>query len=230
MIALLDGDIYAYRVGWTTEDVDINIAKWRLDEMVSNTLDEVGADGFKIFLTDGEGNFRRKIYPEYHVKRVKPPPRWLEELKEHLIVKWNASISFGQEADDALGIHQVGDSIICSIDKDLLQIPGHHFNFVKKEWAYILKSEGTKWFYTQLLIGDPIDEIKGVEGIGKAKAAKILENAGTEEEIFDAVRASYEKRYGECGLTLMLLYGKLLKIRTKVNEEWSFPKLDIQLQ
>lgn len=244
MIALLDGDIYAYRVGYTTNEVDLAIAIWRLDEMVSNTLDEVGATAHKIYLSDSEGNFRRTLFPAYKANRTAAKPKWLEELKEHLIVHWGASISFGQEADDELGIEQsrewlmehsfdssgpyaYDETIICSIDKDLLQIPGRHYNFVKKEFQEI--QDGTKFFYTQLLTGDVVDNIKGVEGIGKVKAAKILEAASDEESLYGAVRTTYEKHYGEEGLKLMLVYGQLLKIRTQKDELWTFPVVDIPL-
>lgn len=239
MIALLDGDIYAYRVGYTTNEVDLAIATWRLDEMVSNTLDEVGATAHKIYLSDSEGNFRRSLFPAYKANRTAAKPKWLEELKEHLIVHWGASISFGQEADDELGIQQDKDpeyhwsgskihtTIICSTDKDLLQIPGLHYNFVKKEFQEI--QDGTEFFYTQLLTGDVVDNIKGVEGIGKVKAAKILEAASDEESLYGAVRTTYEKHYGEEGLKLMLVYGQLLKIRTQKDELWTFPVVDIPL-
>lgn len=242
MIALLDGDIYAYRVGYTTMESPLGIAIYRLDDMVSNTLDEVECSDYKIYLSDSEGNFRVKLFPEYKANRTAPKPKWLEELKEHLIVKWGASISFGQEADDALGINQdngyplydippeIFDTVICSIDKDLLQIAGNHYNFVTKEWKLVQPQDGLKWFYTQLLTGDVIDNIKGVKGIGKAKAAKILEKASTEEEYFLSVRDTYEKKYGEDGIKMMLVFGKLLKIRTEVNEEWTFPSLDIQVR
>lgn len=227
MQALLDGDIYAYRVGFTTNDIDLHLALWRLDEMVRNTLEEVQADDFKIYLSDSEGNFRLKLYPAYKANRVQPKPKWLEELKEHLIVRWGASISLGQEADDDLGIHQDIDTIICSIDKDLLQIPGNHYNFVKKEYTFI--ADGTKWFYTQLLTGDVVDNIKGVVGIGVKKAEKILAGCTEEDSLFEATREAYQTGYGESGIHLLSLYGKLLKIRTEKEELWSFPKLDIQV-
>lgn len=237
MIAILDGDIYSYRVGFTTNDVDLGIALWRLDEMVSNTLEEVKATQYKIYLTDSEGNFRAKLYPAYKANRVQPKPKWLEELKEHLIVNWGASISLGQEADDSLGIEQEknwiyfqNQSVICSIDKDLLQIAGHHYNFVKKEWKYVTSTEGRKWFYTQLLTGDVVDNIKGVSGIGIKKAEKILTGCTEETSLFEATREAYERGYGEAGISLLSLYGKLLKIRTIKDEVWTFPKLDIQLQ
>lgn len=238
MIALLDGDIYCYRVGYTSNEIDFNLARYRIDESIQNTLNDVKADSFYIYLSDSGGNFRLQYCPEYKANRTQPKPKWLEDLKEHLIVNWKASISFGQEADDALGITQCYymqktldpyASTICSIDKDLFQIPGNHYNYVKKEFTYMNSFPALKWFYTQLLTGDVVDNIKGVEGIGKAKAAKILEKAVSEESLFGAVRETYEKFYGEEGIPLMLKYGRVLKIRQQEEELWNFPTLDIQV-
>ena len=141
MIALIDADIFTYRIGFSTETVDFDIAKWRMDELVHSTLREVGTDNYKMFLTDSAGNFRRKIYPEYHATRTQLKPKWHEQLKEYLILSYNAEIAHGQEADDALGIAQCEldstgkttqgikpNSVIVSIDKDLKQIPGWHYN------------------------------------------------------------------------------------------------------
>ena len=228
MIALLDGDIFCYRVGYTSNDIDLNLAKYRIDESIKNTLNEVSATEYRIFLSDSENNFRLKLYPEYKANRTQPKPKWLEDLKAHLITEWKASIAFGQEADDAMGISQQEyGTTICSIDKDLLQIPGNHYNFVKKEWTVVFPEDGLKWFYTQLLTGDVVDNIKGVEGIGTKKAAKILESKENEVSLFETVRDTYEKFYGEEGIKLMLMYGRVLKIRTRKDEVWNFPKLDI---
>jgi 5'-3' exonuclease len=149
MRALLDGDIYAFRSAAASENDDLNIAIWRLEEMIDNTLAEVGSDEFSIFLSGGN-NFRYDIYPEYKANRADEKPRHLADLKQYLIEKYQAQVSDGCEADDLLGIEQCaalqlrGDmpgrldcdvnplaplTIICSLDKDLRMIPGNHYSF-----------------------------------------------------------------------------------------------------
>lgn len=219
-IALLDGDIFAYRVGHTTNNETFDIAKWRIDDMISATLEEVQADSYELYLTDPEDNFRRSLSVFYKANRTQPKPVWLEDLKEHLIVKWKAQFAVGQEADDALGIAQSqyeDSSVICSIDKDLKQIPGHHYNFVKKEWSFIDKFVGLYNFYIQLLVGDVADNVQGVQGIGPVKASRALEKCKTEYEMFEVVRKLYNDD------TRLLLTGQLLKIRTYEGELWQFP-------
>jgi 5'-3' exonuclease len=125
---------------------------------------------------------------------------------------------YGQEADDALGIAQTADTCIVSIDKDLLQIPGVHYHFVKKEFYNITPDQGLRHFYMQLLMGDRIDNIPGVYGIGPVNAKRILSKCNTEEEMYHAVVAAYGGRTDE-----VLRNGRLLKIRTREGEIWNPP-------
>lgn len=242
MIALIDGDILAYRIGFTTEQEDLQIALYRMEDLVGRILDETYADSYKIYLTDSAGNFRQKLFPDYKANRTKPKPRWLEDLKEFLIVEHGAEIAIGMEADDALGIAQteikakddMGDSsgpyplssVICSIDKDLLQIPGNHYNFVKQEEFYVSPHLGMLQFYTQLLVGDVSDNVVGAIGIGPKKAEKALNHLTTEIEMFEAVRKLFKDD------ERLLLTGRLLKIlqsKEELNSLWNFPKSDTPL-
>lgn len=237
MLALIDADILMYRVAWTTENEDFGIARWRLDEMLDGILEETEATEFELYLSDAtEKNFRFKLYPQYKQNRVQPKPKHYEALKYYLVSEVGAKITIEQEADDALGIQQTfynengsyedydyGASIICSIDKDLLQIPGYHYNFVKKEKSYITPEEGLKRFYAQLLMGDITDNIPGIYGIGPVKANKALEGLKTEEEMFLVCLEMYKKH--QISEEQMLLNGRLLKIRTKEEEIWNFPNI-----
>lgn len=201
--------------------------------MVGIFLDS-GSDHHKTFLTDSEGNFRLALYSDYKANR-KSGPRWLEDIKEYLISEYGAIICVGEEADDALGIKQEYNekgqckTIIATIDKDLKQIPGYHFNFVTKKHSWVTKEEGLKHFYTQLLMGDSGDNITGIPFIGIKKATKIIGDTTTEKELFGKVHGAYTEYEGfdseEEAEEMMLLWGKLLKIRTKEGEIWNFPSV-----
>jgi len=122
--------------------------------------------------------------------------------------------------------------VIVSVDKDLLQIPGFHYNFVKKEKSCVTKEQGIKHFYTQLLTGDTSDNIQGCPGIGVAKAARFLAGLSTEESLFQQVVGVYKTQYKtKCKvedesfvMDQILMNGRCLKIRTEVDEVWNFPK------
>jgi 5'-3' exonuclease len=227
MHALIDGDILIYRVGFTTENEDWGIAKWRMNEMIDNILRAVNAESYSIYLSDStSNNFRTKFYPEYKANRKQPKPKHYEGLKYYLVTEEDARITPEQEADDELGIQQTLwnqnmetiQSVICTIDKDLLQIPGNHYNFVKNERQHITPEAGNRNFYTQLLVGDVSDNIRGVRGIGPKKAAKAFEECKSNEDFFRCVSELYENDYKR-----LLINGILLKIRTAKDELWSFP-------
>ena len=111
-------------------------------------------------------------------------------MHEFLVKEWNAEECDGYEADDALGMNQSSDTIICSIDKDLYQIPGNHFNFVKKDFLDFTEHEGRYNFWLQLLSGDKSDDIPGYDGIVRSTVPKFIykmlsEMSDPEQDIYD---------------------------------------------
>jgi 5'-3' exonuclease len=252
MIALIDGDVVVYRVGYTTDNDSKGIARVRANEMIEGILAATGAKEFEVYLSDANiNNFRYEVSPEYKANRVDTKrPIHYEALKEHLIVDWGARIAYGMEADDMLGInqdwsHQLDEddltdavTVICSIDKDLLQIPGSHYNFVKEQWFEVTQWEGLKWFYQQILIGDVTDNVKGCRGIGPVKSGRIIgavSSGSGEEGLFEAVHQTYRTQEGKSEknpegkseeeiLKSILVDGRLLKIKQTEGEAlWDFP-------
>ena len=191
--AYFDGDIVAYRCAASSETEDLAIALFRVDDMMHRSLLSLQCEDYTVYLT-GTGNFRKRLYPEYKANRKgKPKPKWLQRCRDHLIKRYHAVVVDGIEADDALGIaasHELG-SVVCSIDKDLMQIPGDHYNFVKDEYEYVGGRAADINFWTQLLVGDTSDNIAGVRGIGPVKAKKILDPLKDNAEWFEAVRKLY---------------------------------------
>lgn len=235
MLALIDGDVVVYRVGYTTNDADLALAKWRCNDLIRRILYSVEADDFRVYLSDsGENNFRRHIYPAYKMNRTQPKPVHYEALKEYLVTDFGAIITPEQEADDMLGIDSTTESeagrqsVICTNDKDLTQIPGLHFNFVTANLFSNNPQEALRFFYMQLLQGDRVDNIPGIYGVGPVTAGKTLGDAQEEDDLFKACLDAYEK----AGQTILDLYltGLLIKIRTKPEELWNFPKTFQSLQ
>ncbi len=193
MIPLIDMDIVAYRVASTVrEDESFDLCEYRIDTLLTGILDACDAEEY-LGVLSGPDNFRKTINPEYKANRkdlIKPV--YLDSCKDYLVENWKAVYSEGVEADDVLGYNQTKNTIICSIDKDLRQIPGKHFNFVKLEFDEVDMEQGDKFFWKQMLIGDSTDNIFGVKGIGKVKAAKIIDPCESEQECFDIVWEKYE--------------------------------------
>lgn len=198
MIALIDMDLVCYRCAASAENDEFEIVVYRMNELLDNILTKVNATEYKAFLT-GEDNFRKTIYPEYKANRKQPKPKHLEAAQFYAVKELNAEAEYGLEADDLLGINQTDETIICSLDKDLLQVPGHHFQWgigtakYEKPDTFLLQSEkaGMKLFYEQCIKGDPTDNIKGIPKMGKVRATKELEDCSTEQEMFNKVRYLY---------------------------------------
>jgi DNA polymerase-1 len=199
MLALIDQDLLCYRCAASAENDDFNIALYRIDELLDNILTKTGATSYRAFLT-GSNNFRKQIYPEYKANRTQPKPKHLKGLQEYSLEKLNAEYAPDTlEADDALAINQTKDTIICSLDKDLLQVPGKHFSWEinGKGWTRPdtfteqTELEGLRLFYKQCLKGDPSDNVKGIEGLGEKKATALLMDCTSDLEMFKKVRSLY---------------------------------------
>jgi hypothetical protein len=154
--------------------------------------------------------------------------KWLQVVREHLVTDWKATVTDGIEADDAMGIAQCtehdGDSMICSIDKDMLMIPGHHYNFVKQEFRMVSPLEGLRNFYFQLIMGDKTDNIPGYDGKMRTKVPQFLEGAVsyldqcmTEWEMFDHVKNMWNDD------TMFMTAAQCLWIQRKPNDKWTPP-------
>lgn len=124
-------------------------------------------------------------------------PHYYQEIRDYLLDTFNVEVVTGIEADDALGIAQTPYSCICSIDKDLLQIPGKHYSFVKQEWYDIDEFTGWKNLFLLTLQGDTADNIPGLERIGPKTALKLLEKCKTVDDLWVATQEAY-KRYSPC--------------------------------
>ena len=181
MIALIDSDILIYRVGCVTNDESEAYATRRLQSLLDNmlTLDLQDVFQWEVYLT-GKNNFRHDVAVTvpYKGNRKAEKPTHYHALRDYLVEKWDAEVIDGMEADDMLAIRQevLGDkSIIVTLDKDLDQVVGWKYNFVKKDRYYITEEAGLLKFYCQFLEGDRVDNIIGAKGIGKVKAKKLLE-------------------------------------------------------
>lgn len=117
-------------------------------------------------------NWRTSIYPEY--KATRPERRAIhdEKVNEYLLSHWGQEGSTGWEADDLISMNafQLRDEgtpyIIISIDKDLHQIPGTHYDWVKEELFEVDEATADSVLEEQIVSGDATDNIKGIPGFG----------------------------------------------------------------
>jgi 5'-3' exonuclease len=232
MKALFDSDIFAYRAASACEDEDEATAQRTLDRLIVDTLmcgvdniyPDCFVDSWGMHLT-GKNNFRYQIATTvpYKGNRVdKPKPKHLAFLRSYLVKEWGATISEGEEADDTIAIEatKLGDNcVIVSLDKDLDQICGWHYNFVKRLGYYITPEEALVKLYTQMLTGDAADNIKGLFRIGPVKAAKIIGDTTNELELYNKVLEAYEGNAER-----VLENAQLLFLRRYEGQIWNPPQ------
>ena len=199
MQALIDHDLVVFRCAASAENDGLNIAIHRVEALLDELLTKTGADSYRAFLS-GKSNFRKTIYPEYKANRTAPKPVHLEALREYALDKQNAELAPDTlEADDALGINQTDDTMIVSLDKDLLMVPGKHFSWEisgrgwtkPDKFTEQTELEGLRLFFEQCLKGDTADNIKGIEKIGNKRAKSMLADCVTGQQMFDVVRDAY---------------------------------------
>lgn len=225
MKALIDADSLVYAIGFSSQEIEEPLAKWRMDETVNTILQDLGADTYEGWLT-GKGNFRNDIAvtAPYKGQRVAPKPEHYAALRAHLQKKWHFHMTEGIEADDAVAIAAYAvpedETIMVHIDKDLNQLRGWHYNYRNKEKYHVTEEEGLHAFYTQILTGDRIDNIIGLKGIGPVKAKRILEKCKTETEMYLACLEAYEGNESR-----VLENGKLLWLQRFPNQQWTTPQL-----
>lgn len=202
MQALIDMDLVLYRCAASAENDDLGIAIYRVNELLDTLLERTNATSYRAFISSGD-NFRKKIYPEYKANRTAARPIHLEALQQYSLKELSAELSPPTlEADDAMGIFQDkvdNQTVICSLDKDMLQVPGLHYQWAfgtskwQKDEKFITQTEleGLRLFYEQCLKGDKADNVKGIAGLGEVKARKLLQGVSAEEDMFDIVRGQY---------------------------------------
>lgn len=187
---LIDGDILVYRAAYTgtlepmgfIDEPTVN--EKYIESYITDLINAIKNRLFAhnaIIVLSGKDNFRKKIFPEYKANRKKtPPPAGLDYTYEFLHNQNEFEVMSHDmlEADDLIGLlssDSTYKNVICSIDKDLLQLPGYHFNWKKDTFFVVEPEEACRAFYTQVLTGDSTDGFYGIPRVGPKRANKLLE-------------------------------------------------------
>lgn len=131
-------------------------------------------------------------------------------------------------------------TVICTRDKDLRMVPGWHYGWecglqpefeltwvthlgdlILSEDRKQVRGTGLKFFYSQLITGDRVDNIPGLPKGGPVLAYNTLSDLPTEEEMYRAVFALYEEKYGDEALERLTEQANLLWIIRETDEEGS---------
>lgn len=183
---------------WSRKEIEpVENALNALEASISYIMRQTGAENYEVYLS-GSNNFRNQIAvtkPYKGNREGQAKPVHYAALRTALLDVWRARIpDGGLEADDLLGIRlgQLGDDgVVVSIDKDLLQIPGRHYNWVTGEHVSVAPRDGHLHLGCQIISGDPTDNVPGLPGLGEAKSRKLLSDAANPRDMLARVRKAY---------------------------------------
>ena len=186
-VALIDGDIIAYKAAFVSTDTfedqeifDPLAVKINVEMMVKEWSQLAKGIPIICLSDDDHRYFRHTVYPAYKGNRSdKEKPKALSCAYDCLKENFNFVQYEGLEADDVMGVlagsTELSDPVIVSIDKDMLTIPGKVLNPNKmRRPVRVSKPAADRLMLKQALMGDSTDGYPGVPGIGPVKADKIL--------------------------------------------------------
>lgn len=254
MKALIDGDILRYEIGfaaeagWKAITESEEVPPWDyvedlLHQRIATILSSDEAlNSYKLYLSAGK-NFRFDIAKSkpYKGTRIDKKPWHFNNLTAYMCGAMETEIVTYLEADDAMAIDHISDpdTMVCSRDKDLRQVPGVFYSWelgrqpsfgptVVTDPGTVelskdrrdLKGTGFKFFCGQMLVGDKIDNIPGLPGCGPVKAMEVLDGLETKEECLDAVYKGYQENSGITEYDdYYLEQGQLCWIVRRLNED-----------
>ena len=156
---------------------------------------------------DAKGStFRNDIYPDYKANRPPMPDELREQIEPiHSIVK-AMGLPFlcveGVEADDVIGTlsrqasEQGRDVVISTGDKDMAQLVNAHTTLVNTMTDTVMDEAGVEQKFGippsliidfLALMGDKVDNIPGVPGVGEKTALGLLQGLGGLDSIYGSL-------------------------------------------
>lgn len=215
---LLDADIVAYKVASLNQDthdfgdtgiglhLDEEKAIRDVEEIIGDYATTLDASRVVVCLSDPQRNFRKELWELYKANRKDvEKPLLLQWVKEYLYREYPSFIRPRLEADDVMGILatdserflKTSDVIMVSEDKDMRTVPARLYNPNRPELGTIeiTEEEANRFHLWQTIVGDPVDGIKGVPGVGEKSiyATYLIEDAEP-EEFWDVVLEAYASK------------------------------------
>jgi DNA polymerase-1 len=214
-LVLVDGSSYLYRAFHAMFKADLRNAQGEPTgaiRTVTSMLRRLQKDYPKsvvVVIFDAKGKtFRDDIYTEYKANRPSMPDDLRPQVEPiHQIVRAMGLpllMIDGVEADDVIGTltHQAtaqGINVVVSTgDKDMAQLVNEHVTLVNTMNETVMDIAGVKEKFglpPELIIdflalmGDKVDNIPGVPGVGEKTALALLQNMGGIDAIYENLEA-----------------------------------------
>jgi len=226
IVLLVDGDPLMFRAAWKKSTVEEALKSWeeRLEDLKNTTFcDEVK---IAVFCST---NYRKDFFADYkntpnrHKAKANNP--FFTKLRDLLVERGLVTVATGMEADDLVRIwHEEENAkgnvtVIASVDKDLQCIASNHYLIHHDKMIHVDEETADTHYWTQVLTGDMVDNIRGLKGIGPKKAAAVLEGATTTEDRCQRVVDKFHEIHGENWEVEVKHTGTLIHI-LKTRDDW----------
>ena len=228
-LILVDGSSYLYRAFYglpplSTSQGQPTGAIYGVVNMLHKLMAEYQPHAMAVVFDAKGPTFRNTLYPEYKATRKKAPDELAAQISAlHEVVRALGLPLFevpGVEADDVLGTLACAAAragwpvLISTSDKDLTQLVSKHITVVNTMDNTRLDARGVEQKFGVspakipdylTLIGDKVDNVPGVPGVGPKTAVKWLQTYGSLAEVL----AHAEEIVGRVGENLRLVKDRL---------------------
>lgn len=162
---------------------DLEPFKQKVRDIIQSYIDiaEVESIAYKwtigkvrIIFSDPKGNFRYGLSPDYKASRPKTP-KGLRKLRKWATKEYKFYKNL--EADDVVAYYVREGGLGFTTDKDLFKgVKGLWFNthFMHQCWVSTTHEEAERFVLLQSIMGDDVDDIKGIAGIAIKGAEAFL--------------------------------------------------------
>jgi len=209
-LVLVDGSSYLYRAFHAMFKADLRNAKGEPTgaiRTVTSMLRRLQKDymgSVIVVIFDAKGKtFRDDLYAEYKANRPPMPDdlrSQVEPINQIVRAMGFPLIAIeGVEADDVIGTfarqatEQGVDVVVSTGDKDMAQLVNQHVTLVNTMTETIMDIAGVEEKFgippaliidLLALLGDKVDNIPGVPGVGEKTALALLQNVGSIDDIY----------------------------------------------
>jgi DNA polymerase-1 len=206
---LIDGNSYVYRAFYAIKNLTNSKgfptnAIYGFTNMLLKIIREKQPDGLAVSFDSPALTERHRLYGEYKAQRPETPSDLVAQLPyiREIISGFRITIFEvpGYEADDLIGTvakksaeegHEV---FIVTADKDMLQLVGDHINIYDPMKERVLGPDYVRERFGvgpervtefMALMGDSVDNIPGIKGVGEKTAKELLSLFGSLDELLD---------------------------------------------
>lgn len=191
-INIIDADSLIFYTSFNKKDKPektFEECKVLTDKFLEHIFKLTRSTHYVLYLTVGH-SFRKEVLPEYKANRKKDGlPENFHRIKDYLVTDYKARYYHTLESDDLCVISKKyyqnkypdAEVFISSPDKDLCQLPGKAFNYRSNKWIESTERESEISFWSDMISGQPGDNVKGLPNHGPKAAEKLFKGTSVQD-------------------------------------------------